>query len=410
MSVRCVPVSGAETAKLVPILHDAEEDDERIRTAMRAPACQTYAALVDEQAVGAAVVRWGEPEPAEILYLAVVAGERGNGYGRQIVAAIQAELPAHGRTLLVGTANSALDNIAFYQKCGFRMHAVKPDYFTYIQPPLREHGIVMRDMIVFAYDLGVMPPLAYPVVLASPTAGEPQALAPEVPVPHRLDGRPPFCDVALAEGIERVEAQLITESSEASRRRRPGATGFAAPLAGGVASFADEGSPLNKVAGLGFAGAPEAADLDEVERAFAACGAPVQVELAHLADPTVPTASPTPTRRGCPRTRTSRARCSWTPCATWQRPVFDVTSRCVTGRSPAAPACVRPTASRSSPARRRRPRTGVAACSRRCWPPGSPTRSPPAATSRSSPPNPAPRPSRTRSARDSTCSTHGPCW
>ncbi|KJE20162.1 hypothetical protein FF36_05540 [Frankia torreyi] len=73
MSVRCVPVSGAEAAKLVPILHDAEEDDERIRTAMRDPACETYAALVDEQAVGAAVVRWGEPEPAEILYLAVVA-------------------------------------------------------------------------------------------------------------------------------------------------------------------------------------------------------------------------------------------------------------------------------------------------------------------------------------------------
>jgi hypothetical protein len=56
--------------------------------------------------------------------------------------------------------------------------------------------------------------------------------------------------------------------------------GFVIPVAGGVASFAEEGSPLNKVAGLGFGGVPGAADLDEIERAFAVCGAPVQVELA----------------------------------------------------------------------------------------------------------------------------------
>jgi GNAT superfamily N-acetyltransferase len=145
-------VSGAAAEKLMPILHDAEEDDERIRSALLDPACWSYAAFVDEELVGAAVVRWEALEASEIRYIAVAVGERGKGYGRQLVAAIQAELPAHGQTLLVGTANCALDNIAFYQKCGFRMHAVKPDYFAYIQPPLREYGIVMRDMIVFRYD------------------------------------------------------------------------------------------------------------------------------------------------------------------------------------------------------------------------------------------------------------------
>jgi GNAT superfamily N-acetyltransferase len=59
------------------------------------------------------------------------------------------------------------------------------------------------------------------------------------------------------------------------------------PIAGGVATFAEEGSPFNKVAGLGFGGVPSAAALDEIERAFAACGAPVQIELAHLADPAI---------------------------------------------------------------------------------------------------------------------------
>jgi ribosomal protein S18 acetylase RimI-like enzyme len=103
--------------------------------------------------------------------------------------------------------------------------------------------------------------------------------------PRISGGRVPlFCDTALAGRIERVEAQLIAQSSEAARHRS-GATGFVIPIAGGVASFAGEGSPFNKVAGLGFGGVPDPAAFDEIEQAFAACRSPVQVELAHLADP-----------------------------------------------------------------------------------------------------------------------------
>ncbi|WP_067466525.1 GNAT family N-acetyltransferase [Actinomadura macra] len=101
------------------------------------------------------------------------------------------------------------------------------------------------------------------------------------------DRSPLFCDAALAERIERVEAQLIAKASEATHRRRADTVGFVIPIAGGVASFAEEGSPSNKVAGLGLDGVPSAAALDEIERAFAACGTPVQVELAHLADPAI---------------------------------------------------------------------------------------------------------------------------
>jgi GNAT superfamily N-acetyltransferase len=98
---------------------------------------------------------------------------------------------------------------------------------------------------------------------------------------------PLFCDTALAGRIERVEAQLIAMASEAARRRGADGAAFVIRVAGGVASFAGEGSPFNKVAGLGFGGTPAAAALDEIERAFAARGAGVQVELAELADPAI---------------------------------------------------------------------------------------------------------------------------
>lgn len=98
-----------------------------------------------------------------------------------------------------------------------------------------------------------------------------------------VDGERLFCDVALAERIERAEVRFLAACCDAAQVRL--AAGFTRPLAGGVATFAEAGSPFNKVAGLGFAGLPEG--LDEVEAAFAELGAPVPVELCHLADPAV---------------------------------------------------------------------------------------------------------------------------
>ena len=103
------------------------------------------------------------------------------------------------------------------------------------------------------------------------------------------DRVPLFCSTALAERIERVEAQLIAEASEAGRRRRADTAGFVIPVAGGIASYAEGGSPFNKIVGLGFGGRPSPGALDDIEQAFAAVGAPVQVELAHLVDPAIGT-------------------------------------------------------------------------------------------------------------------------
>jgi ribosomal protein S18 acetylase RimI-like enzyme len=94
-----------------------------------------------------------------------------------------------------------------------------------------------------------------------------------------------FCDIPLAGRLERAEAEFIAACADAAGRRRGGQGQFTIPVAGGVASYAEPDSPLNKVAGLGFAGRPDPVDLDTIERAYAARGAPVQAEVAGLADP-----------------------------------------------------------------------------------------------------------------------------
>ena len=96
-----------------------------------------------------------------------------------------------------------------------------------------------------------------------------------------------FASTSLAARIERADARLVSDSATAAARRRPGTGAFATPIAGGYATFTAPGSPLNKVAGLGFAGPLDPGALEAVERAFAERGVPVQVELACLADPSV---------------------------------------------------------------------------------------------------------------------------
>ena len=150
----CLPVPMDEVEELVPILLAAEEGEERVRAVLLDPAYTAYAARVNGELVGAAAMRWEQDETSEIVYIAVKTEWEGQGYGKRIIASLQDELRARGGSvLLVGTANSSLANLAFYQKCGFRLFEIKRDYFDYIQPPVLENGILIRDMVVLRYEV-----------------------------------------------------------------------------------------------------------------------------------------------------------------------------------------------------------------------------------------------------------------
>lgn len=93
--------------------------------------------------------------------------------------------------------------------------------------------------------------------------------------------------------IEAAERDLCAGLAELARAA--GEDAFAAPIGGGVAAYAGPGAPCNKVIGAGLAGPLEEDALAAIEGAYAARGAPVQVELASLADPATATSL---TRRG----------------------------------------------------------------------------------------------------------------
>jgi len=112
-----------------------------------------------EELIGAIVVRWADP--SEITLLGVDSRFRRRGYGRQIVAAVLVEARKRGVARIeVGTASFSLDNILFYQRCGFRLSHVRRDFFAQqfpdLEPPVYQ-GITLRDMIVFDFEIGAQP-------------------------------------------------------------------------------------------------------------------------------------------------------------------------------------------------------------------------------------------------------------
>lgn len=105
-----------------------------------------------------------------------------------------------------------------------------------------------------------------------------------------------FSSVELAARIERAECRLLADGAEAVARRHPGVEVFVRSISGGIAVHTVSGSPLNKVAGLGFGGgALDEDELRAVESAFFSRGEAVAVELSNLADPAIGAAL---TRRG----------------------------------------------------------------------------------------------------------------
>lgn len=151
VTIQLVPCT--DSAILVPLLHDAEEGDDRIVQAIDDASCTAYLARSGEQDVGAVLIRW-EQEDCEIVYIATVPALRGQGYGKAMISGVIEEVKARGmKAVHVGTANTSWENIAFYQKCGFRMDSVRKDYFDYFPEPIFEDGIQMRDMLMLRLQL-----------------------------------------------------------------------------------------------------------------------------------------------------------------------------------------------------------------------------------------------------------------
>jgi ribosomal protein S18 acetylase RimI-like enzyme len=109
----------------------------------------TRIAKRDDGVIGVYALKQVDSTTYELMNIAVAEAYRGTGLGRRLLGhAIGLAESTGARVIDVGTGNSSLGNLRFYQRAGFRIIGVEPDYFTNNYPePIVEDGIRCVDMV-----------------------------------------------------------------------------------------------------------------------------------------------------------------------------------------------------------------------------------------------------------------------
>ncbi|TGK32402.1 GNAT family N-acetyltransferase [Leptospira gomenensis] len=95
------------------------------------------------------------PETLELVNVSVAEEFQGKGIGKRLVLdSVEKAKELGAKSVELGTGNSSVNQLALYQKCGFRITGIDADFFTRHYPePIYENGIRCTDMIRLRLDL-----------------------------------------------------------------------------------------------------------------------------------------------------------------------------------------------------------------------------------------------------------------
>lgn len=124
----------------------ADPSEQRIRGYLTG--AHAFVGVRDAAPVSVLVMRWRNADEAEIMNVAVAFEHQRAGIGRAMMEfAVEYAKVRGATTVSVGTGNSSLGELRFYQRLGFRIAGVSRDYFGDYDPPIFEEGIRCLDMI-----------------------------------------------------------------------------------------------------------------------------------------------------------------------------------------------------------------------------------------------------------------------
>jgi ribosomal protein S18 acetylase RimI-like enzyme len=142
---------GPDRRPLLPLLALADEATDQVEAALDEG--WLYVLTEDGVDVGAVQVVPHDRWSAELRLVAVDPVHHGRGLGQRMVKGVLEELASLGwHRVVVGTSNAGVGQIAFYQKCGFRLLRIDRDYFDEARGydgTATENGIVHRDLVWF---------------------------------------------------------------------------------------------------------------------------------------------------------------------------------------------------------------------------------------------------------------------
>jgi len=131
----------------LPLLLLADPDIDKVQRYCNAG--RVFVGESDGGLVGAYVLGNQQYNSIELLNIAVEERFQGRGYGNDLLQhAIQTATVMGKQKLIVGTGNSSIGQLAFYQKSGFEIKQLVPNYFVenYAEP-IWEEGIQCKHLI-----------------------------------------------------------------------------------------------------------------------------------------------------------------------------------------------------------------------------------------------------------------------
>lgn len=113
------------------------------------------AAYVENECVGVSHYMTNESLETEIYNIGLLETCRGKGYGKLLLQATIEDIRQYNNgSIVLGTGNSSIENIAFYQRCGFEITDIWFNYFLEAyKDPIFENKIQCKHMLRFKYGL-----------------------------------------------------------------------------------------------------------------------------------------------------------------------------------------------------------------------------------------------------------------
>ena len=133
----------------LPLLLLADDSEQQVRGYMHNGTL--FVAEMDGDEIGLVLAIPNAPGIVELKAVAVDPEHQNQGAGKRMLALVLAELKRRGyERLVLGTGNSSIGQLAFYQKAGFRFWKIERDFFSPSRgypEGLEENGIPLRDMV-----------------------------------------------------------------------------------------------------------------------------------------------------------------------------------------------------------------------------------------------------------------------